>query len=94
VGRGIRVRRESIERFVTPIAPKSNLEDVESDTDLGKPFTMDDPLWNIVGIGRSDDSVDFTDDEEQLPTVLELLGISIGIGQSGEPTNIAEHKDE
>jgi excisionase family DNA binding protein len=58
VGRGIRVRRRSVEHFVTPIAPKSSLEEVESDTDFGKPFTMDDPLWNIAGIGYSDDSED------------------------------------
>lgn len=79
----------------------------------------DDSLWNIVGIGRSDDpndvasnkhkyladailasrsddlaDSDVDEDEEELPTVLEALGISVGIGRSGEPTNIAEHKDE
>lgn len=62
VGRGVRVRREAIEDFVTPIAPTA-----------GK---------------RGDDS------REELPTMLEALGISVGIGRSGEPTNIAEHKDE
>lgn len=113
VGRGIRIRREAIEEFVTP---------VEADVLLGKPFTFDDPLWSIVGIGESEDSNDVAsnryeyvadaieaswsdvDDEVvlvpespaqgELPTILEALGISVGIGRSGEPTNIAEYKDE
>jgi hypothetical protein len=33
-------------------------------------------------------------DDEPLPTILESLGFSVGIGRSAEPTNIAEHKDE
>jgi excisionase family DNA binding protein len=32
--------------------------------------------------------------DDELPTIAEALGISIGSGRSGEPTNIAEHKDE
>src|SRR5215216_6949029 len=86
VGRGIRVRREAVEDFVTPITPTAGkLENgshedlvenyspaspegsvlVPNNDQLGKPFTMDDPLWSNVGIGRS-----------------------------GQPTNSAEHKDE
>ena len=45
VGRSVRVRREAIEAFLRPVAPRSELQ--------GKPFTMDDPLWDIVGIGDS-----------------------------------------
>ena len=107
VGRGIRVRREAIEEFVTPVEP------IEP---LGKPFTMDDPLWDIVGIGASDvpddvasnkykyvaDAIEASwsdDSEEEVEdgrprTVLEGLGISVGIFRSGERTDIAEHKDE
>src|SRR5262245_11966893 len=33
-------------------------------------------------------------DKEDPPTLRESLGNVIGIGRSGEPTNIAEHKDE
>ena len=107
VGRGIRVRREAIEEFVTPVEP---------DELLGKPFTFDDPLWEIVGIGRSEGPNDVArnkhkyladaiigswandvgrDDEQDLPrTILEGLGVSAGIGHSSERTDIAEHKDE
>lgn len=107
VGRGIRVRREAIEEFVTPVEP---------DEPLSKPFTFDDPLWDIVGIGRSGGPNDVArikhkyladaivaswtndvggDDKQVLPrTILEGLGVSAGIGRSGERTDIAEHKDE
>jgi hypothetical protein len=42
------VRREAIEEFVRPVEAKSG----ESDTadDYGKPFSFDNPLWDIVGI--------------------------------------------
>src|SRR5687767_14720305 len=62
VGRGIRIRREAIERFVTPVASAET---------------------------KSKSSRD-----GELPTIVEALGVSIGVGRSGEPTNIAEHKDE
>lgn len=136
-GRGIRVRRQDVEDFLEPVMPS------------GQPFTMDDPLWNIVGMGRSGEPTNIADrkdeyiadailaansDEEEdapyqfqgrpltkdnplwtiiglgssvdptevaeneredeLPTILEALGISVGIGRSGQPTNIAVHKDE
>lgn len=92
VGRGIRVRHEAIERFVTPIAPRSDKG--RSRGSLSKPITMDDPLRNIVGIGRSNEPTDIAADENELPTVFEPLGNIVGIGRSGEPTNIAERKDE
>jgi excisionase family DNA binding protein len=107
VGRGSRVRREAIEEFITPVEP---------DESLGKPFTMDDPLWDIVGIGASDvpddvasnkhkyvaDAIEASwsdDPEEEVEdarprTVLEGLGISVGIFRSGERTDIAAHKEE
>jgi len=91
-GRGIRVQREAIEAFITPVAPASHgttvVREVDLETtngspgtsgdeygdelrtvadrgwdededdacladELGEPFTMDDPLWDIVGIGDS-----------------------------------------
>lgn len=107
VGRGIRVRREAIEEFVTPVEP---------DGPLGKPFTFDDPLWDIVGIGRSEGPTDVARNKhknladaivakwsgdspdhgkkDRPRTILEGLGVSVGIGRSGERTDIAEHKDE
>jgi excisionase family DNA binding protein len=43
VGRGIRVRTEDLERFMeSPVLPGE-------DAGTFKPFTEDDPLWNIVG---------------------------------------------
>jgi excisionase family DNA binding protein len=33
-------------------------------------------------------------DEDEIPTVLETLGISVGTLRTGQPTIIAEHKDE
>ncbi len=61
VGRGIRVRREAIEEFVTPVVPASK-------------------QWG--------------DESEDLPTLREQLGNIIGIGRSGKPGNISEHKYE
>ncbi len=153
VGRGIRVRREAIEDFVTPVVSQSNSPERSkwsrkpanyADEDLVEIYSPsspggvlwvpvdrldeyldervvgeEDPLRNIIGIGASDDPLDIgenldryladailescshewgdvadDEDEGELPTVLEALGVSIGIGRSGEPTNIAEHKDE
>jgi excisionase family DNA binding protein len=60
VGRGIRVRREAIGEFVTPVESSS--------------------------VRRAD--------SDYPSTILEGLGISAGIFRSGEPTNIAEHKQD
>ena len=49
VGRGIRVPEEAIERFVTAVEPTTAEQTARAHD--GKPFTLDDPLWNIVGIG-------------------------------------------
>lgn len=54
VGKGIRVRREAVERFVTVIEPKRPRRVVRRR--LGKPLTMSDPLWQVVGIGHSGQS--------------------------------------
>jgi excisionase family DNA binding protein len=68
VGRAIRVSRDAIERFAAPVniatpnfgarAAADDDQDVLSDELLGNPFTSDDPLWNIMGIGCSDDASD------------------------------------
>jgi excisionase family DNA binding protein len=50
VGRGIRVEQEALERLpaaVNPSNPRSR------GAIKGKPTSKDDPLWNIVGIGRT-----------------------------------------
>jgi excisionase family DNA binding protein len=44
VGRGVRIQREAVEHFVIPVVPR----DAQAESD-GRPFTFDDPLWEIVG---------------------------------------------
>jgi excisionase family DNA binding protein len=108
VGRGIRVRREAIEEFVTPIEP---------DDERSEPFTMDDPLWEIVGIGRSEGQNDVArnkhryladaylseihdpeDDSgpDELPvkpfTMDDPLWSVFGTGESDDPIEVAENK--
>jgi excisionase family DNA binding protein len=49
VGRGIRIRAEDLESYMeSPVLPG------EDDSKF-KPFTEDDPLWNIVGIIDDDE---------------------------------------
>ena len=106
VGRGIRVRRDAIEDFVTPVDP---------DVFIGKPTTEDDPIWGIIGIARSEEpnrvasnkhqhladallnemhEPDEIAEKKRPRTILEGLGVSAGIGRSGERTDIAKYKDE
>ena len=92
VGRGIRVRRKAIEEFVTPVEPKES---------LGKPFTFDDPLWNIVRLGRSEGPnnvasnkhqhvansllSEFRDPEDDI----KLDGLSVKLSTPGDPPRSA-----
>lgn len=50
VGRRVRVRKESVDRFIKPIVPKTQRSMRKL---LGKPTSADDPLWKLVGIGCS-----------------------------------------
>ena len=50
VGRGVRVEREAVERLPAAVVPRRARA---RGTLKGKPTSEDDPLWNIVGIGRS-----------------------------------------
>ena len=50
VGKGVRVRKEDIEKLPTPIGS----EEVASPKGRrAKVFTKEDALWRLVGIGRS-----------------------------------------
>jgi excisionase family DNA binding protein len=51
VGKAVRVRKEAVERFLKPINRKTRSR--ASATRRGKATSADDPLWSIVGIGRS-----------------------------------------
>lgn len=48
VGRSIRISRDAVAEFVSPIAPSNPPSTTAPATE--KPFTFDSPLWNIVGI--------------------------------------------
>ena len=47
VGKGVRVKKEDVEKLPTPI-------EIETATRRGKIFTKDDALWNLVGIADKD----------------------------------------
>lgn len=51
VGRGVRVRKEAVDQLLTEVAPKKRRPVVP--LPKGRAFTEDDPLWKVVGIGRS-----------------------------------------
>jgi len=53
VGRGIRIDWVSLERFAEPVVPAAEPVDLS-----GKPFTFDDPLWDLVGIVDDDGPTD------------------------------------
>jgi excisionase family DNA binding protein len=61
VGKGVRVRKEAIEQLIAPIRPAS--EKRRQSVRRGKPFTMDDPLWEIVGLVRSDGPGDVSENK-------------------------------
>jgi excisionase family DNA binding protein len=137
VGRGIRVRREAIEEFVTPIVPGTlvgepttegdplwgtdgichsveprnvsehehtyladarlgEIDDDEDESDpdqlLIRPFTMEDPLWRVFGLGESDDPDDFETGVDDLPTLREQMGNIVGIGRSSGPNDVSANK--
>ena len=52
VGRSVRVQREAVGALLRPVKAKKSVKRQER-IPRGRPFTMDDPLWNIVGIGHS-----------------------------------------
>jgi excisionase family DNA binding protein len=108
VGRGIRVRREAIEDFVTPIIP-------ENGTDAGEPPTEHESLGMSIGIGRSanpvthspqegnslDEAVDALDSEGEAEpdedrgkpfTMDDALWKLVGLGASDGPNDVASNK--
>jgi excisionase family DNA binding protein len=53
-----------------------------------------EPVSGVVESGKDNGGEIEDEGVEKLPTVLEALGISVGAFRTGQPTNIAEHKDE
>ncbi len=63
VGKGVRLQREAVDQFIKPIKPTKTKR--APSIPRGKPFTMDDPLWNIVGIGRSTGPTDVSENKHK-----------------------------
>ena len=61
LGKGVRVRKEDIENLPVPI--ESDLESARPAGRRSKVFTMDDPLWGLVGIGKSDGPGDISENK-------------------------------
>jgi len=63
VGRRIRVKKESVNKFIKPIVPKTqHLRQILR----GKPTSADDPLWKIVGMASSAKPTDASKKHEYL----------------------------
>ena len=63
VGRGVRLHRADVDRLLTVIAPKPVAR--RPRLPIGTPFTMDDPLWSIIGIGRSDEPTNTAEHKDE-----------------------------
>ncbi len=50
VGKGVRVRKEAVEQFITPVETKRPRK--AASARRGKLFTKDDSLFNIIGIAK------------------------------------------
>lgn len=57
----MRVRRDVVDQLAVPTKPVVDGARIPS----GKPFTTEDPLWNIVGIGRSACEVDVSGNKHE-----------------------------
>ena len=53
VGRGVRIDRSAVDRFVTPV--DSGMEESEP---AGQPLSFDDPIWQLVGMIKDDGPTD------------------------------------
>jgi excisionase family DNA binding protein len=51
-GRGVRVRRESVDELIQPVETSGSAQPTEKPKAgalKGRPLTFDDPLWELVG---------------------------------------------
>ena len=66
VGKLVRVNEESLEQLMQPIEPNGAKQaKPQRRVPRGKPTSADDPLWSIVGIGRSDGPADVSTNKHQ-----------------------------
>jgi excisionase family DNA binding protein len=63
-GKGVRVKQESVERFVQPVEPKN--EQPQTMVPQGRPLTFDDPLWGLVGSATDAEPTDSSKKYEYL----------------------------
>jgi excisionase family DNA binding protein len=63
VGKAVRLRREAIEQFVTPVAPRPDkILPVKPRRGV---FSRDDSLWNIVGLVKSGGPADVSENKHE-----------------------------
>src|SRR5690242_16911405 len=63
-GKGVRVNKESVEQFISPVEPKQ--EQPASAQPKGRPLTFDDPLWELVGSATDAEPTDASKKYEYL----------------------------
>src|SRR5579884_3539173 len=64
VGRGIRVRKEALDQLVTDVSPVAGTGTPATQRH-GKVFSMGDPLWNVVGIGETEEPTDIAGHKDE-----------------------------
>ena len=63
-GKGVRVRKESVEEFIRPVEPKD--QKAETGLPKGRPLTFEDPLWELVGSANDAEPTDASKKYEYL----------------------------
>ena len=62
VGRRVRVRKVSVDRFLKPVVPNATKQEPKP---RGKRTSADDPLWKIVGMARSKGTGDVSENVDK-----------------------------
>ncbi|MFN8531919.1 MAG: helix-turn-helix domain-containing protein [Dehalococcoidia bacterium] len=63
IGKGVRVRKEAVDRLITPVAPAS--EQPTSPRPSSKVFTPEDSLFNIIGMAHSGGPRDVAENKQR-----------------------------
>ena len=64
VGKRVRVRKEAVEKLVTPIEPKASVP--TSRPPLGRPLSYEDALWKLIGSATDAEPTDAAEKHEYL----------------------------
>lgn len=62
IGRGVRVKKEALDQLIISVTPK---RERTPRIPRGKVLTKDDPLWKLVGIGRTGKRPDHPSEKDQ-----------------------------